>query len=31
MQGDFNHDGAVNAADLAILNANINGPQCPTP
>jgi hypothetical protein len=31
MQGDFNHDGTVDATDLATLNANITGPQCAAP
>jgi hypothetical protein len=31
MQGDFNHDGTVDAADLATLNANVTGAQCAAP
>jgi hypothetical protein len=28
MQGDFDHDGMVDAADLTAMNANITGPKC---
>ena len=28
MQGDFNHDGKVDGADLTALNKNISGPAC---
>jgi hypothetical protein len=30
-EGDFNHDGVVNADDLAILNQRISGAQCVAP
>ena len=30
-EGDFNHDGTVGPADLAILNAHIVGPPCTAP